>query len=118
MASRICSGCRRPFEASILRRGRCRDCSKGTQNRRSSPNDALRRKVYDSSRWRNYTRPVVIARDLSTCRSCGRIAEPPLVDHIIPIEQLVVLNRNPWNPDECQTLCRTCSGKKDGGRAQ
>jgi 5-methylcytosine-specific restriction endonuclease McrA len=72
----------------------------------------LRRSVYDSHRWRSYTRPIVLQRDDGTCQSCG--APGTVVDHVLPITTLVALGADPFDPAECQLLCAACSGRKDG----
>ena len=73
------------------------------------------RLVYDDPRWRNYTRPIVIARHNGECADCGGPGN--VVDHVVPIETLVALGLDPFDPRECQLLCDVCSGHKDGARA-
>ena len=74
-----------------------------------------RRRVYDSRRWRTFTRPIVIERDGGLCRVCGGRGD--VVDHVVPIELLLQLGLDPFDPRECQLLCAGCSGRKDGPRA-
>lgn len=99
--------------------GRCARCAPGylarEQRRR---NNHPRRLVYLHPRWR-LTRLAVFRRDRFTCRRCGarpREGRGLVCDHVDPIEQIVAEGRNPFNPSECQTLCASCSGSKDGGR--
>jgi 5-methylcytosine-specific restriction endonuclease McrA len=76
---------------------------------------ATRRRVYEAKRWREFTRPVVLARELGLCQKCGD--RGTVVDHVLPIETLLALDRSPFDPLECQLLCLHCSGRKDGARA-
>jgi 5-methylcytosine-specific restriction endonuclease McrA len=69
--------------------------------------------VYGSTRWRQWTRPIVIARDGGVCQRCGD--RGTIVDHLMPVLMLIALGRDPFDPAECQLLCHPCSGLKDGG---
>lgn len=96
MIGRICDGC------GDIVAGKC-PCR--------SSSAVIRRRVYDSSAWRQRTRPIVIARD----RVCVRCGEPgSVVDHVVPIDLLLALGLDPLDPNECQLLCAACSGRKDG----
>jgi 5-methylcytosine-specific restriction endonuclease McrA len=74
------------------------------------------RRIYDDPRWKNRTRPIVLERESETCVECG-YSPARVVDHVVPIETLVALGLDPFDPNECQLLCDRCSGKKDGPRA-
>jgi 5-methylcytosine-specific restriction endonuclease McrA len=100
---RICPGC---FEIIYG------PCSCGYQPARLR----LRRQVYDDPRWRRFTRWRVLERDDHRCRICGGPGQ--VVDHVVPVAELVAAGRDPFSPDECQTLCRRCSGRKDGRRSR
>jgi 5-methylcytosine-specific restriction endonuclease McrA len=92
----------------------CGEISIGRCACRHSPYE-VRRSVYDSPRWRNYTRPIVLERDDRTCCSCG--GPGTVVDHVVPIGLLLELELDVFDPAECQTLCLSCSGRKDGQRS-
>jgi len=88
---------------------RCGDIVTGPH--RCPTSHDVRRLVYDDPRWRQKTRPAVIARDGGRCMECGEPGN--VVDHVIPIESLLELGRDPFDPWECQLLCARCSGRKD-----
>ena len=79
--------------------------------------EAERRSIYDDPRWREFTRPIVIERDGGRCVLCGEPGNT--VDHKLSILTLLQIGADPFDPNECQLLCSSCSGQKDGaGRAR
>ena len=59
-----------------------------------------------SRRWERFARSIK-DRDGWRCRSCGRRGRLE-VDHVVPLH----LGGEPWDPDNCQALCRGCHGAK------
>ena len=57
---------------------------------------AVRRSVFERDGWR--------------CRACGRPGRFEC-DHIVPLDR----GGDPWNPDNLQTLCRSCHIAKTRG---
>jgi 5-methylcytosine-specific restriction endonuclease McrA len=108
MATLICAtrGCGRKTAT--------RHCPEHAQSDNARRNAHPRRKIYDDRRWRA-TRNIVLHRDEFTCADCGLYS--PTGRHLVADHIDGVLNcPNPFDPDECQTLCLTCSGSKDGAR--
>lgn len=60
----------------------------------------------------------MLERDGYRCVDCGRHRdelgenERLLADHVAGVLTVA----DPFDPDECETRCSTCSGRKDGGR--
>lgn len=75
--------------------------------------ERARQRIYKSRRWR-VTRRIVLDRDGFMCVDCGatELERPLVVDHIRGVLEC----DDPFDPDECQTRCLTCSGRKDGAR--
>jgi 5-methylcytosine-specific restriction endonuclease McrA len=93
-------------------------CATHTATENKRRNTHTRRQVYDNSLWRR-TRKIVLARDEFTCTNCGFYSPTGrhlVADHDTPVLDIIGLGRNPFDPDECSTLCLTCSGRKDGAR--
>lgn len=75
---------------------------------------------YSTRLWRDHVRPAVLQRDGHTCRRCRRHS-----DQLAPTERLIADHIRSWREPgvdpfdmaNLQTLCSTCSGKKDGPRA-
>ena len=53
-------------------------------------------------RWRRLRR-AALDRDGWRCQSCGRAGRLE-ADHVVPLER----GGEPWDPENLQTLCRTC----------
>lgn len=117
MLGHICAeanGELRPGPAS-----RCRVCAPARLARANKRRNARpHRRVYLDPRWAR-TRRVVFRRDRYRCRHCDR-HEPTgrglVCDHKDPLPEILAAGRDPFDPAECQTLCASCSGVKDGGR--
>jgi hypothetical protein len=78
-----------------------------------APNDP-RTLVYNSRAWRRTSR-LVRERDGHECRDCH--ADANTAHHDPPLLELLALGLDPFDPDYCLTLCRTCHGRRDGARA-
>jgi len=82
-----------------------------------SPDQKLRRDVYDDPRWK-VTRLNVLTRDGFQCVLCDTTGGPFVADHSpVPLIALLRLGRDPFDPAACRTLCLPCSGSSDGPRA-
>src|SRR4051812_5140554 len=81
------------------------------QTKRANPLEARRQAIYQDPRWRS-ARAVVLHRDGYECQSCSATTDL-VVDHIFGLFN----SADPFDPSELQTLCRSCSGKKDGQRS-
>lgn len=82
--------------------------------RRADPEtDRQRQRIYSNRRWK-ITRKIVLNRDNYMCVICGatELEQRLVVDHIHGVLNVP----DPYDPDECQTLCLICSGRKDGAR--
>jgi len=91
---------------------------------------------YSTREWRDRVRPACLARDGHTCRGCGRHAteldqgETLIADHVTPwrdrLAQLLAdglplaaaRQLAAFDLAGLQTLCSTCSGRKDGPLAR
>lgn len=99
--------------------GLCPTCAKDRDRTNQTRRAAHpRTTIYATPQWRRASR-ACLTRDHWRCVQCGRHrtqlepGERLGADHIIPILQCP----DPYNLDNLQTLCSTCSGHKDGGRA-
>ncbi len=105
----------------------CLDCGKLSRNNRCPDHDRQHRqremrrrqqrpktKLWKSPVWGRVSKQVLM-RDNHTCVHCGRhklelhANERLVADHLH--------YEDPFNADTCQTLCSTCSGRKDGAKA-
>jgi 5-methylcytosine-specific restriction endonuclease McrA len=98
--------------------GACCQPGTGSRSKRARRRGTGRQRVWDSRAWRR-VRLLVLHRDGFTCRRCGwsdgtLTGRGLVADHVIPVEELLALGRDPLDPDECQALCLACSGAKDG----
>lgn len=116
---RICAhpDCGETFVPSGI--GSARYCPAHTQlhRDRKSTNPEIerqRQRIYSSKRWKT-TRKKVLDRDGYQCVICGatELEQRLVVDHIHGVLNVA----DPYDPEECQTLCLHHSGKKDGARA-
>lgn len=73
---------------------------------------AIRRKVYLSANWRKLSKAWLQAYPV--CEFCGAPAE--VVDHKRGVVVVISEGKSPFAEDELQSLCLSCSGKKDGER--
>ena len=75
-----------------------------------------RKRIYSDPRWPKIRR-AVLERDDFTCRHCGHY-DPTgrglVCDHV---QGALAPGVDPFDPHLCQTLCRRCSGVKDGARS-
>jgi 5-methylcytosine-specific restriction endonuclease McrA len=75
-----------------------------------------RKRIYSDPRWPKVRR-AVLHRDDHTCQHCGHY-DPTgrglVCDHI---HGALTPGVDPFNAELCQTLCRRCSGRKDGARS-
>jgi hypothetical protein len=97
---------------------RAREQARDAPRRRAKP----QRRIWDSWPWKRYTRPAVLRRYRRRCVDCRRHQsqlkpnERMLVDHRDGLARVLAEGRDPFDPDECELRCSTCSGRKDGGR--
>jgi 5-methylcytosine-specific restriction endonuclease McrA len=110
--STVCSGCKRITRDAV--NGRCPDCER---SRKTDYLRSPRRAIYKNRRWLRAAR-ACLTRDHWRCVHCGRHItelapnERLGADHVIPVLQCP----DPYDIDNLQALCSTCSGRKDGGR--
>lgn len=88
------------------------DESQAIANRRKKDRDRVasyrKRRGVGQSEW-DKIRNLVIARDGFTCSYCGLAAQPPHIDHIVPISEGGATNfRN------LVVACRACNSSKSG----
>jgi len=123
--ARLCVvvGCHN-YRAPNARHGGCQEHDAIAERRDSTRRRAKpQRKIWDSPEWKR-TRRIVWQRDGHRCRHCGRHRtqlkqnEKLIADHIDGVQRIVAEGRDPYDPNECQTLCSTCSGEKDGRLSQ
>lgn len=106
-----------PF--AVIHRGRLVSGShRPSPSKRPGRRGTARQRVWDARRWRRIALAVK-QRDGFACCRCGWRDETMtgaglVADHVVPVEELVALGRDPFDPAECQTLCLSCSGSKDG----
>jgi 5-methylcytosine-specific restriction endonuclease McrA len=86
--------------------------------RESRPPGDPRSKVYNAARWQ-VTKRIVHARDGDTCVKCGKhvAGRDRICDHKRPLLEIIAEGGDPFDPNECQTLCGSCSGTKDAPRS-
>ncbi len=134
----ICPDCGAMVDREDAIEGRCpQPCARELRAERNRiRNGRPWRWIWESLRWRCQTRPAVLLRDKLTCQDCGRTElalgenERLLVDHkndggLRAVLCAIGLTRpcscsscaRAFDVDELQTLCSTCSGRKDGSRA-
>jgi 5-methylcytosine-specific restriction endonuclease McrA len=82
--------------------GLCPDCKRADNQRRNRKTAELGR---STSAWRTFRRANIKRR----CERCG--TDEHLTYHYVPT------GRHSFNPDDYQTLCRSCHGKQDAPRA-
>ena len=72
--------------------------------------DADRRRVYNSSRWRNIEQPAKLRRDplCQRCKYLGLVVEATDVDHWIPLAQ----GGEPYADSNLVSLCHSCHAMK------
>ncbi len=105
----------------------CLDCGRLSNGNRCPEHDRQHRQREQKRRaarpktmlWKHpvwqRVRKQVLMRDNHTCVHCGRhklelhANERLVADHLH--------YEDPFNADTCQTLCSTCSGRKDGAKA-
>lgn len=113
----ICIDCGRSTDPELVKRSRCPACLAGWKATRprpqQSPEAAARRaehqRVVNSHRWRKVA-ALVKARD-GCCQSCGTTRNLT-VHHTTKAREAV----DPYDPDLCVTLCRSCHGRLEGRR--
>lgn len=116
----ICIDCARTVTQVI--RGRCAGCrpaadkerhaKHGHGTGRMTPARREHQAFITSSAWRKL-RKLVLARDGHQCTRCGS-TKSLTVHHIIPVRTDPSLA---LEMDNCVTLCRSCHGRVEGGRA-
>jgi 5-methylcytosine-specific restriction endonuclease McrA len=126
----ICKGCGDMVAPEDERQSRClarcyepwaEEQAEKAKRWNATKNAHPRREVYDDPRWQD-TRAVVFRRDSSTCQACGRHIleldenETLVCDHVESIAKIVARGGDPFDASECQALCSSCSGAKDGPR--
>lgn len=120
VVGKICRGCGEITDAPVD--GRCPGClpvhlARDNERRMAHP----RREIYDDPRHRA-CRTAVLERDRFICQGCGRHRaqlgpnETLVCDHVGGIDAILARGGDVFDPDECQTLCSSCSGSADGGR--
>ena len=70
--------------------------------------------IFQSERWRR-VRKFVIHRDDGKCQHCGVfVGYTPAaeVDHIVPRSHCEEIGIDPFDPENLQTLCKSCHSKK------
>ena len=117
-------GCGRFTERAVA--GRCElhapgHLARDTHRRRGK----WQRRIWDSTAWR-HIRLAVLRRDGLRCVDCGRHQdelrenELLLADHVDGLllhpdgRVTTGSGGDPFDPNECETRCSTCSGRKDG----
>ena len=103
---RICPGCGEFHEGGDAR---CPDCLVEVVQRADARRDRARRADGRTTSWWRRFRLTVIDRD-GGCVHCAATTDL-VVDKIAG-----GVHREGDSLDEYQTLCRRCSGRKDGGR--
>ena len=68
------------------------------------PKENYDRKPYDKASWRKYS--IIYRKKHPFCSKCSKFADH--VDHIVPISE----GGSIWNPENHQSLCISCHGKK------
>lgn len=114
--------CRRCGEwcASRSQNGLCPNCEReyaqqDQERRMAKPT----RQIYDSPLWRKI-RQRVVRRDRYRCADCGRHRrelwpnETLLADHTRGLRTILDEGSDPYDLEEIETRCSTCSGRKDG----
>ena len=107
---RSCLGCGRPVP---MDKRRCPSCEPKFKARQTADFAPLRA-VYNTHRWRKVTRPAVLERDGYRCRYCGVSADDGAtldVAHRESTTRLLKAGRDPFDPDVCVTLCRSCHNR-------
>ena len=66
---------------------------------------AKRHRALSGARW-GRVRRYVLDRDNRECRACGKLLGYAEIDHIIPMDHEP--DRDPYDPDNLQTLCLSC----------
>jgi 5-methylcytosine-specific restriction endonuclease McrA len=92
-------GCRRAIAS-----GR-RYCDPHRRTHRADRQARPIERIYDSTRWRNKTRPAVLERDRHCCVFCGVTSGGIHVAHIAPTQQLVAAGLDPFDPGLCVATC-------------
>jgi 5-methylcytosine-specific restriction endonuclease McrA len=67
-------------------------------------------RITGTRRWRDRTKPAVLARDNWTCRYCGAHADQ--VDHVDPVSR----GGDPWDKDGLVACCSPCNARKNAKR--
>jgi len=62
-------------------------------------------RIYDSPRWRNHTRPIVLERD-KVCVVCGSPSRLQAA-HIAPTAELLAAGFDVFDPQLCVAVCRS-----------
>ena len=112
--ARICPGCRQLTAGA----GRCPDCKPAHDRAHRARRQARPiERIYDSPRWRNPTRPAVLARDNHTCVHCG--AHATQAAHRGQTAQLLNAGVDIYDPDLCDATCASCNTRSSskGGHA-
>ena len=68
---------------------------------------------YKSPRWRKFTRWFKIQHPICCIEGCLR--DTYYTDHVVRVVELVRLGRDPYDPEECQPMCKLHHHKKTGG---
>lgn len=67
---------------------------------------------YKGQRWRLFSIWFKIENRFCAVQGCGR--ESYYTDHRTPVLELIGLGRDPYDPTECQPLCRMHGDQKTG----
>jgi hypothetical protein len=87
--------------------GRCPEHKAARARRkRADPRHRARMTIYSSRRWREQTRPAVLARAGGRCERCGEAGQLD-VCHLVPTTQLVGTEAA-FDVELCLALCRSC----------
>ena len=120
--ARVCQDCGNSTTSPVL--GRCPCCAAAHARREAARRAAKpQRQVWNSSRWQRRRRAQMRADDW-TCRLCGHRdvdnrGRTLVVDHYpYSVAELQAAGLDPVDDAELRTLCLSCSGSADGGRAR
>ena len=96
-------------ELTVRLSRRCEACE-----RRLASNRATRTSVYADPRWTR-CRLLVWARDGWRCQLCGHLDVGNLqrsldAHHRRSVLELLAFGLDPFDPDRCETRCKTCHG--------
>lgn len=67
---------------------------------------------YNTTRWDKFTVWFKMENPICAIEGCNR--ETYYTDHVTPVVELVRQGRDPYDPNECQPLCRLHHHQKTG----